>query len=503
MAMVINTNVMSLTSQRSLSGTTSSVSQAMERLSTGLRINSAKDDAAGLNIANRFTSQIKGLNQAIRNANDGISLAQTAEGALSESTDILQRMRELSIQSANATNSSEDRTALQAEVTQLIAEMDRIANTTTFGSRSLLNGTFSNEAFHVGSNANEVIRVSVASARTEDLGQINEVTFGNFALADTTAAAASPTHPVTGQTLTFNVDGVDSTVSVLAGESAEQISAKLNSSVPSLSADARSGARLDAAVGDAGDGFTLTINGTSIGAVSGADDAALGTAIATAIQGSSALSNFSVTDNGDGTVDIIDETGADITVGLSAITDGGGATALPTLTVAEFDYDETAGGTVAATGVSVTTGTSVITTGDIKFTTALDSSTFTFSASGSGIGTSTVTTGTITVETDRIDDVDITTVSGANTALGLIDAAIRSIDSQRADLGAVQNRMESTIANLSSVVENVSAARSRVQDADFASETAALTRSQILQQAGVAMLSQANAQPQMVLSLLQ
>lgn len=502
MAMVINTNMLSLTSQNALSKSGSSVATAMERLSTGLRINSAKDDAAGLAITDRMTTQVNGLSQAIRNANDAISLSQTAEGAMEETTNMLQRMRTLAIQSANASNSSSDRASLQSEVDQLIAEIDRIANTTTFNSQKILNGTFSNASFHVGANANETIRVSISSTQTDDLGQINSVAFSGWNLADVSASAATPASGVLAQTLTFTVDGVASTVGVTAGDSAATIADSVNANVDSISADARTGARITASSDTSSDRYDITINGTTISAIDAAgSDTGMGAAIAAAIQGSSALANLSVTDNGDGTVDIIDETGADIV--FNDVTE---TVTVGTLgfTVSEMSY---AGTFSAPTTVADTEGAYV--TGDIKFTTSLDSTSTISLHSSTGVGYVTTATttgaggGTITEETARIDDVDISTVSGANTALALIDAAIATIDGQRADLGAIQNRMEYTVANLTSVVENVSAARSRVQDADFAAETANLTRAQILQQAGLAMLAQANAHPQNVLSLLQ
>ena len=391
---------------------------SLQRLSSGLRINSAQDDAAGLAISNQFTSQIRGLGQAIRNANDGISVAQVAEGALGETTNLLQRIRELSIQSANATNGTTERNALQAEVNALVSEIDRIANTTRFGSRSLLTGTFLNQAFQVGAQANETIRVSIASARASELGNINTVDFAGFSIADATAGAVSPTSPITGQALTFNVDGVDTIVNVLAGESALSIADKVNASVGGLAADARSGARITVGgVAAIGDDVTLSINGTSIGSVAAAaaTDASLAGAIATAIQGNSALSNFSVTSNVvAGTVDIIDETGADITVTFDA--EGQAAT---TINVAEIDYGDNVGTNEALDPLD-----STIVTGDIQFTTSLSGSTFSL-ASGDGAGGITTATtpgaggGTVNLGTLRVSDIDISTVSGGAAGIRL------------------------------------------------------------------------------------
>lgn len=508
MALSINTNISSLNAQRNLTNSGNMQSQALARLSSGLRINSARDDAAGLAISNRLTSQINGLNQAVRNANDGISLAQTAEGALQESTNILQRMRTLAIQSANGSNGSTERKALNDEVTQLKAELDRIATTTRFGSEKLLSGTFTSKSFHVGAEANEVIRVSINSARTADLGQINSVAYATQVnstdSAAVTAANLATTNNIAAQTLTFNVDSQATTVSVSAGDSMGTIADAINGAVGGVSADANSGARITlGAGGSSTDTATLSINGVSVGAVDTSGTAAQqGAALTTAIQGVSSLSNFTVVDNADGTVDILDETGNDITVTYSAVSGDS------TVTVSALNYDGT---TIDATDGATTLtqgGTdSVKVTGDIKFTTSLPTTStltlHTSNGSGNFMTGTTAQTGTITEETARIKDVDISTVSGSNTALGLIDSAIASIDSSRAALGAVQNRMQSTIANLSSVSENVSASRSRILDADFAAETAAMTKAQILQQAGISVLGQANAAPQQVLSLLQ
>ena len=504
MPQIINTNISSLTAQRNLNSSQESLNVSLQRLSSGLRINSARDDAAGLAISNQFTSQIRGLNQAIRNANDGISVAQVAEGALGETTNLLQRIRELSIQSANATNGTNERNALQAEVSALTAEIDRIANTTSFGSRALLTGTFTNQAFQVGAQANEAIRVSISSARAEDLGQINEIAFTGFTTVGDSGVQTTLDSKIESQTLTFTVDGESTVVSVTDADSAQAISDKVNASVGGLSADARSGVRFDVSADDAGDTINLEINGTALAITGATTDADFGAALATAVQNSSALANFSVTDNGDGTVDLFDETGADINVQLaSASAIVAGDADVPTITAQALDFD---GATVGSALTLDANDEGSVITGDIQFTTSLTSSAFSAATSNDsgGIATGTAAiSGTTTLGALRVDDIDISTVSGANQALGLVDAAIQSIDSQRGDLGAIQNRLQSTISNLTNVSENVASARSRIQDADFAVETANLTRNQILQQAGISVLAQANALPQQVLSLLQ
>ncbi len=504
MASFIQTNVASINAQRNLSGTQNALGTSLQRLSSGLRINSARDDAAGLQISNKLTSQINGLTQASRNANDGISLAQTAEGALGESTNILQRIRDLSIQSANGSNSVEERSALQSEVTQLQSELNRIANTTRFGGRSLLNGTFTQVAFQVGAQANETISLSINSARATDLGRINNISFTGFALGDASASAASPVSTVDeNQTLSFVVDGRTTTVSSSVGDSAQTLQDAVNSSVSGVRADAKTTARVTlTGVDNVADTLDISINGVQLSQITGtASLAASGAALKTAIDSDARLSNLTVTDNGDGTVDIVDNDGANIVFDDITFSDGGGTTAAPTVQARLFDNSGISG---TATTVATTQGTVI--SGDIKFTGTASSAAL-FSSSGTG-GISTVTTqsagsGTITDTGFRASTIDISTAQGAQDAIDVIDAAIAQIDSNRGDLGAIQNRLSSTISNLQNVVENVSAARSRIRDADFASETAELAKNQVLQQAGLSILAQANASSQSVLSLLQ
>ena len=502
MPQTINTNVASLNAQRNLNSSQSDANTALQRLSSGLRINSAKDDAAGLAISNRLTSQINGINQAIRNAGDGISVSQVAEGALSESGNILQRVRELAVQSANSSNSAADRTALQSEVNQLISELDRIANNTAFGTTKLLNGTFTSQQFQVGANVGETIGVSIASAKAADLGFVNNVTFALFDSADATASAATPTSGVAAQTLSFVAGGTTTTVSVAAEASAADIAASVNANVSGLRATASTGVQIDASTGvEASDTIDLTINGEALTGLASDDAATVSASIAAAIQSNAALSNLTVTDNADGTVDVRDSSGADISVVFTNGTDTSGDNAV---TVDELNT----AGTAAGDTESLTSGQGSVITGDLTFSVTDASLSYAaFSSNGAGgLTTSTASGtggGTVAVSSTRVADVDISTVSGANDALEIVDAALTQLDSQRADLGAVQNRFDSVISNLSNVSENSSAARSRIQDADFAQETANLARAQILQQAGISVLAQANAQPQNVLALLQ
>jgi len=503
MGNVLSTNVSSINAQRSLTNVNGSLSQTFQRLSSGLRINSARDDAAGLQISNGLTSQVNGLTVASRNANDGISLAQVAEGAMQETTNILQRIRDLAIQSANGSNGPSERSALNAEVQQLVQEVDRIANTTRFGSRNILTGTLTGAQFQVGAQAFETINISINSARADDLG-VNNLAFTGFATNRVSTVSTTPTSAMLADNLTFTVNSATSTVAVAAGDSAQQIADKINSEVPNVTADAKTTARLsfDATV-DAADSYSISINGNTSIVVSGADLDATLTALGSGIQQLGALSNLEVNvDLTNNYVDITDQSGADISVQLTAYTAAGGEA----MTVDSVD----ASGTALANPQdldAISEGS--IVSGDVSFTTSDTNSTFSLIGSaasaannlGGVIGTTSVA-GNVTAG-DRVSDLDISTNLGAQSAIAVVDASIKQIDRNRADLGAVQNRMSSTISNLQSIIENVSAARSRIRDTDYAVETSNLSKNQVLQQAGLSVLAQANASSQSVLSLLQ
>ena len=494
--MTINTNIAALNAQNNLGKTQGMLNQSLKRLSSGLRINSAKDDAAGLAISNRMGSQIRGLNQAARNANDGISVAQLAEGAMQESTNLLQRIRELAIQSANSSNSGTDRASLQAEVNQLQQELDRIASTTTFNGLAVLDGSFQNKTFQVGAQANQTISMSITSVAAADLAMYSYVATSDDANQGTgtagTANADMQDNTIAAQTLTIN--GTNSeTVSVTAAWSAKQVAAAINEKTAStgVSASASTTATIDSLSAAGNISFDLGSAKTSLTNVS------VTGVITTDLSSVSAAIN-----------DVSGQTG------VSAVYDA--TTNAITLTQSEGkdifigDFTNSAAGTIdvagsSAAAVSLTSGGAHCTTvsGDVTLT-----STGSFSATssiaadaGSIFDQNAGTMGTLT--TAAVNSIDISNTSGANTAISIIDAALTKIDTVRGDLGAVQNRFESTIANLQSVSENVSAARSRIMDADFAAETANLTKAQVLQQAGVAMLAQANMLPQTVLSLLQ
>ena len=387
MALSINTNVASLNAQRNLSTSQSKMADSLQKLSTGMRINSAKDDSAGLAISERMSSQIRGLNVAVRNANDGISLSQTAEGALSEVGNNLQRMRELAVQASNGTNSQVDRDALNAEFTQLQAEIQRVGEQTSFNGTKLLDGSFAGVQFQVGANAGETIGINaIANVQTSALG--GSLT-RNTATVNASALTGFATAIADGD---ITIDGPDSAAGVSLGAigsaaNAQERAGQLAEAINRVSSQTGVGASYDQVTGD----LTLTSSGT-ITVAGGANDA----------------------------------------------------------TIAGF-----------ANGAA---GSAVTTTG--------------------------------------IGSLNLSSFTNAQQSIAHLDQALAEVNTARGDLGAVQNRFSSTIANLQTTSENLSASRGRIQDTDFAAETANLSKGQILQQAGVAMLSQANQLPQTVLSLL-
>ena len=499
MASVINTNTASLNAQRNLTSSASSLATSLQRLSSGLRINSAKDDAAGLAISERFTSQIKGLNQAVRNANDGISLAQTAEGGLGTSSELLQRMRELAVQSANGTNSASDRASLQQEVSQLAQELNRVATTTQFNGQNVLDGSLSSTQFQVGANANQTINVGIKSAKAADIGNYglkSDATTGT-SMEATAAAGASAANKVAAQTLTIAGKGTTATVAVAVGADAKTISDNINSTTSTTGVHAV--AQTQATLSSLSASGTLTFNlygsnstAVAIGAtVSSTSDLS---SVAAAINAQTASTGITAAVNG-GTVTLNSKDGYDIKIENFQNATTTNATAVfqgqdP------FATTSTNVGTGATIGSSTNSDSSTV-GGRVKFDSAEG-----YTVSTSVAGSLFSSAGPNASNLSAVAGLDISTVSGANDAMSIIDGALSSIASSRAQLGALQNRFASTISNLSTTSENLTAARSRIQDADFASETANLTRGQILQQAGTAMLAQANSLPNGVLALL-
>ena len=490
MAATINTNVSSLTAQRNLGMSQASLSTSIQRLSSGLRINSAKDDAAGLAISERFTTQIRGLNQAVRNANDGISLAQVAEGALAGASNILQRVRELSVQSANASNSAGDRKAIQAEVGKLLSELDRISVTTEFNGQKLLDGSFGSATFQVGANANQTITATTGNFRTTTYGaQLKQ------SAPVVVTAAAAPT-ALTG---TFDVAGLQTkTVTLTPTDTMATAAAKINalSESTGVSASARNQVNLTTFV--AGGSYSLAVKGdnTTAANVTFSVSAAGATAggLAEAIKGFNDVSSQTgitakLNDAGDGVV-LINESGANIQIQNNSLAGN---------TIAVGAYDAA---TSASTGTpTFVAGVAAAPAGGFATATGyLEMSSDKGFAITNLTGTPPVTATASTL--NAVNVIDVSTVDGSTKALKIIDSALAAVNGQRASFGALQARFETTISNLQLSSENMSASRSRIQDADFAAETANLSRAQILQQAGTAMVAQANQIPQGVLALL-
>jgi flagellin len=571
MALSVNTNITSLGVQKNLTRASDALGTSMSRLSSGLKINSAKDDAAGLQIANRLTSQIKGLTVAVKNANDGISIAQTAEGAMQESTSILQRMRELSLQSANGSNSDDDRTSLQQEFTALSGELTRIANTTTFGGRNILDGSFQNVGFQIGASANETISFGMSDISANGLkGSYSEATVDGAAMGGLTATAlgtkltsgtasvAGTSAPAllagsggglgTGNGGTFTIGA--ETVTVTDTDEGTAIAAKMETALRAATGDTTATAAWDdtngftmsakapitmggALLGDLGlsagtspvvgaastgtdtlaKAGSISVNGSSVSWADGADiDSVL-----TSIAGADGVDKAEIKD---GRISITSKDGEDVKLtntssgslaqlGLTAGTSEAKTSADTSITLNGVEVKFAAGSTaqnIVSSINSASTGVTASLTDDGKLSLFSDKDiTVADGSAGTGLaalGLTGKTGATATTMETTVSNLSILSAGDSQKAIQALDAAIAQVDSQRAQLGAVQNRFDTTVANLNSISENSTAARSRVQDADFASETAELTKQQTLQQASTAILSQANQLPSSVLKLL-
>nr|WP_100549213.1 MULTISPECIES: flagellin [unclassified Pseudomonas] len=576
MALTVNTNVASLNTQKNLNKASDALSTTMQRLSSGLKINSAKDDAAGLQISNRLTSQINGLNVAVKNANDGISIAQTAEGAMQESTNILQRMRELALQSANGSNSAEDRASLQSEYSQLTTELTRIANTTTFGGRNLLDGSFGTTSFQVGANANETINLSLGNVSANKIGsyQMEEDTTSkrvsgtamaairdtdpllvarDAAQADVTAKTAAlaaaqktlddtdPTNttaftdaktardnanialngdatatpPTTGAvgalaaaetalgastftsftagTITVQGGGDTKNIALDGNESAKEIAKSFNGAISGLSASARTVVDLkidDTKLAGGSANLSVKVGDKSVNLVGVTSTADLADQLSS---NASALGIAVSYDETNDKLTVTSESGENISFGAQSNVKADGsalATSVVTASVMDSNGEYSTAAPLNASGSTVA--------GYVELNSAKS-----YALTSSGGADISEVFAKSKAKMTTIADTDITTASGSQSAISVIDKAISNIDSQRADLGAVQNRFDSTVSNLQSIAENSTSARGRIQDADFAAETAELTKQQTLQQASTAILAQANQLPSAVLSLLQ
>ncbi|WP_297574234.1 flagellin [uncultured Deefgea sp.] len=537
---VINTNVPSLTAQNNLAKSSSSLNTSLERLSSGLRINSAKDDAAGLAISERFTSQIRGMDQAKRNANDGVSLAQTGEGALSQMGNILQRVRELAVQSGNATNSNSDRAALNAEVSQLVSELDRFSTSTEFNGQKLFDGSFSASTFQVGANANQTITANTANLRTNQYGTYQMGVGNGTGTLTTTNSVSGSTTVSAGATGSVNVAGVavatggtfninGSSITVSGTDMASDIAKKINDAGTGVTATARTEVNLGLGSGS----YSLTVasksstfeaisfnvtDSDSDGSVE-AEDYAQAVAAFNAKSSKTGVTAQLATyqDSSKTTVyalKLVADDGSNISMNSAGNASGFGGG------VKVYNRDNAASsGTTqfVSSGAAAGVSSSAAGSGNVTFggqITLNSSSSYSVSTSGATFSSGTLALGgsssTVALASGQayastlktVEKLDISSVENSVQALRVVDDALAAVNDQRAKFGALQSRFQATINNLSTTSENMSAARSRIRDADFASETAALTRAQVLQQAGTAMLGQANALPNQVLSLL-
>jgi flagellin len=583
MPLVINTNVASLNTQRQLVQSGSDLDKAMERLSSGRRINTAADDAAGLAISNRMTSQIRGLNQAVRNANDGVSLIQTAEGAMDETTNILQRMRELAIQSANGIYSDTDRRTLDAEVQQLKEELDRIANSTTFNGNLLLDGSLGEVDLQVGSQAYETITMSIPAMDIDALGGSRsgdvtglETTLASLQVIDGTAEVMS----INGQSVgdlsglstledmleAFNasVSGIDVTAFTEYVANTEGTGIIRGTNVMNIDLVKADGTTLNFEITDtgsmedlvdkinevAGNEIQASLNESGLltllsesGATITVTDEAAGAMTEAGFTGTSTKGMqlaFTITDDTIDTVNIAysgtangntGPTAAEIqAIGLDVrsngditgqqIADSGGTA----LNEGDLEINGVSIGAISGNATEATQAANVVAainaltpehgvvatvsgTQGIALN-SVDGTEITIESSTQTAATVVAATGfqltnTSVTQGNSVADIEIATVDGAQESLSIIDTALETINDTRSQLGAISNRLEFTMSNLANVVEKTEASRSRIMDADFAAESANLSRAQVLQQASQAMLAQANARPQQVLSLLQ
>lgn len=483
MPQIIATNIASLNAQRNLNTSQSMLQTSLQRLSSGLRINSAKDDAAGLAISERMSSQINGLNQAGRNANDAISLSQTAEGSLASIGNLLQRMREIAVQAANDTNTAADRASLQTEASQLSSEVDRIASTAQFNGKNLLDGTFGSATFQVGSNANQSIGVTISSARGSALGIGGAATVAGTATSTAARTNAAGTTTINGTAFAASTDdGLSYVAGAQAGTtSALALANAINniSTTTSVVAVAKtvvtSSAISQTTALASGD---LYINGTNIGAISAATTAAdRVTQLVSAINAKSGTTGVTAEASSTSTYTLTAADGRNIDVTSNAAAQGDIA----------LEAGFTVAGATAGAG-----GTAVTNYGQVTLT------------AGKAITIGVATVGGLTTGTYALvgSAIDVTSQVNANAAITSIDTALSTVNTQRATLGSLQSRFDSVVSNLQSTAENLTGARSRIRDADFAAETASLTKNQVLQQAGMAMLAQANSMPNSVMSLL-
>ena len=509
MPLYVNTNTTALNAQRSLTASNSALQTSLKRLSSGQRINSAQDDAAGLGISERMTTQITGLNQAARNAGDAISLSQVTEGALGEVTKNLQRVRELAVQSANATNSSSDRAVLDQEVQLRMAEIDRIASQTNFNGQKVLDGTFGTSTFQVGANAGETISVNLStSVKSAALGKTSDNVGGSaFSTSynvgqqgsgvDSNALAATDMRIAVGSNTAVAIAASAGFTGAATGQGASSAYAKAaainGSGVGSLTATADTTAAYTFA-STTGAGYSLSINGSTI--TSASTTALSGADWATMVNGYTGSTGVTATYNATAsTMQLQASDGRDINISQTATVAGDTAMGLKAAVAAGSGNN--VGNTTSLVTVAVNGTISVTDRGSIRLTSSSAITVSGTNPSRIGYNASTLSLGTSTLASSSV-----TTLANANSMITSVDAALDQVSSLRGQMGAVQSRIEATISSILVNSENLQASRSRILDTDYAAETANLTKAQVMQQASTAILSQANLAPQAVLSLL-
>jgi len=520
MALTVATNTGALMAQAAASSVNKEMEISMERLSTGKRINSASDDAAGVAMISRMEAQTRGINQAIRNSMDAQSLIDTSEAAQQEVNSVLQRMRELSVQAANDTNTASDRVNLQLEVTQLVAEIDRIATQTTWNGMNVLDGTFSSKYFQVGSDTNQTVSMGIDN--------IGSSVLGNYQVNSTVQISDVATGGILADDYTLVGPEGSTTISTSAGDSAKEFAADVNALTSSTGITATGVTKVKLDNLSAADTISLTINGTStssVAATSTSDLRGVKDAI-NAISGTTGVT-AELHEGSNAALQLVDADGDDISIILVAATnsteirasalDRNGAQASSTagsddlvVQLVDAGATEAAGDGPKGAAVAFTGQVSLHSYAAFNVQVTNDAADYDeatagaivadgeFFGDGDGAAVSTTNATLASVST-----VSVSTRSGAITALSIIDGALDSINNQRATLGALSNRLDKTVSNLTSIANNVAASKGRIEDADFAAETTNLAKTQILQQASTAMLAQANASKQNVLSLLQ
>ncbi len=485
----INTNIGAISAQANMNKVNNDFNTAMTRLSSGLRINGAKDDAAGMAIAEKMTSQVMGINQAIRNAADGKNLLDTTESAHVEVSNMLQRVRELAVQSASDTNTSSDRGNITAEVRQLLSEINRVAENTTFNGMKVMDGSFTNKQFQIGADAGQTLNISIDSTAATQIGAYKQSTFAS-------AAATG----VGAQDIVITGSAGSAEIAATAGQSAEELAAAVNaaSSMTGVGATAKTQATLSFTGAAAAAGtVSFTINGTSIGtgvAISTDAGGAIDlTSLRDAINSKSASTGVTATMGDDNTsIVMTDANGSNITIDDYTHT--------ATTTGITLSIDADGDPATAAVTSTLATGAATTVTGQVSFT---STESFAISATAGATGFfQNAAAASFTSDLESVADIDLSTAESSAKAIEVIDVALQKISQSRGDLGALSNRLDSTISNLTNISVSVQTARSQVVDADFAKESTNLARGQILSQAATAMLAQANSSKQNVLSLL-